>query len=379
MKSSRVTIRDVAVSLDLSTCTVSKILNKAFQRCSYAKKTIERVENRARDMGYVLNQQARSLRTRKTMLVGFLLPSAQVSIFGALTDQIERQLRPHGYQVLIAHSRDNVFAERELLASLLARGVDGLIWIPGQETIDKLTASSLSEVPAVVLDRPGCGGGLPFVATDNRTATKDLAQRMVDLGHRRILALNAPEGDQSMSERLQGLVDVFGAGVREIPIVNDGGQAKMAVMKSLQNRKKLPDALVALSETLALGALAGLRDLNIHIPEDISFAAFDDFPLAAHWSPRLTLIRQDVEKLASAAVETLLQRMAGSSIPLKDVRVPAAMEWRESVAAPLRPREQRARAVQRGIDADFSRFEGLPNAIPEKGDSCAEQSPRPPL
>lgn len=340
MKSSRVTIRDVAGALGLSTCTVSKVLNKAFERCSYAKKTIERVERKAREMGYTPNPQARSLRTRKTMLVGFLLPSAPAAIFGSLADQIERRLRPHGYQVLIAHSREGIAGERELLASLLARGIDGLVWVPGQDEIGSLVGEFPPGFPVVILDRPGCGGGIPFVATDNRAATAELARRMSGLGHRRIFVLNAPVGDRSMSERFQGLVDVFGERVRAVNIENDSGQAKEAVMGLLREGEEeggvLPDALVALSETLAIGALAGLRDLDVRMPEEISFAAFDDFPLAAHWSPRLTLIRQDVGGLADSAAEILIGRMTGSSAIFGDVRVPAAMEWRESVVAPRR-------------------------------------------
>ncbi len=340
MKSSRVTIRDVAGALGLSTCTVSKVLNKAFERCSYAKETIERVERKAREMGYTANPQARSLRTRKTMLVGFLLPSAPAAIFGSLADEIEQRLRPHGYQVLITHSRDGIAGERELLTSLLARGIDGLVWVPGQDEIGSLVGEFPPGFPVVILDRPGCGGGIPFVATDNRAATAELARRMRGLGHRRIFVLNAPVGDRSMSERFQGLVDIFGERVRAVNIENDSGQAKESVMGLLREGDGgvLPDALVALSETLAIGALAGLRDLDIHVPEEISFAAFDDFPLAAHWSPRLTVIRQDVGRLAESAAGILIGRMtgSGSSASCGDVRVPAAMEWRESVVAPRR-------------------------------------------
>lgn len=336
MRHSRVTITDLARSLNLSTCTVSKVLNRAFERSTYSQETIQRVNAKAREMGYVPNPQARSLRTRKTMLVGFLLPSAQPSVFGELTDRIELQLRPHGYQVLIAHSRNDADAEQELLLSLVARGIDGLIWIPGRDDIDLSKAGLDPNFPVVILDRPGCGGGFPFVATDNRAASKNLAQRMYDLGHRQVMVLNAPEGDHSMSERFQGLTDVFGAGVEAVNLANDSGQAKDALIAALRHHSRLPDALVALSESLAIGALAGLRDLDLHVPEQISFASFDDFPLAGHWSPRLTLIRQDVTQLATCVVDMILKRISSPTTRLKDMRVPAALEWRESVVAPLK-------------------------------------------
>ncbi len=330
----RVTITDLSRALNLSVCTVSKVLNRSFDGAKYSTETIRRVNEKALEMGYIPNPQARSLRTRKTMLIGFLLPSAQASLFGALTDQIEMQLRPHGYQVLIAHSRHDGNVERELIGSLMVRGIDGLIWIPGHDRVDLTAMGIRADFPAVILDRPGCGGGLPFVATDNRAASADLAQRMFGLGHRQIFVLNAPKGDRSMNERFQGLVDVFGEGIHVVNLDNDSAQAKDAVIQFLQNTDHVPDALVALSELLAIGALAGLRDLELRIPDEISFAAFDDFPLASHWSPRLTLIRQDVEKLAAFTVKMLLQRLVKPAISLDDIRVPAALEWRESVIAP---------------------------------------------
>lgn len=337
MGSGRVTIAELAQELKLSVCTVSKVLNRSFAHAKYSEETIRRVNEKAQEMGYVPNPQARSLRTRKTMLVGFLLPSAQVSLFGALTDQIEMQLRPHGYQVLIAHSRNDPAIEQELAASLMARGIDGLIWIPSHDRRDMSVMGFRPDFPVMILDRPGCEGELPFVATDNRGASADLARRMRDLGHRRIFVLNAPEGDRSMSERFQGLADIFGEGMQVLNLANDSAQAKEAVIKFLRQEGGLPDALVALSELLAVGALAGLRDLELKIPEEISFAAFDDFPLASHWSPRLTLVRQDVEGLATSAVQMALQRMTNPAVRLDDIRVPAAVEWRDSVIHAIYP------------------------------------------
>lgn len=334
MKNSRVTISDVARSLSLSTCTVSKVLNREFSKSKYPEATIQRVTEKAREMGYVPNSQARGLRTRRSMLIGFLLPSAQASLFSTLTDQIERQLRPHGYQVLIAHSHREEAGEQELVKMLLARGVDGLIWVPGREQTGPAERDLREDFPAVILDRPGSGGRLPFVATDNAGATERLARRMHAMGHRRVLALNAPEGDRSMNERFQGLAKVFGAGLRAVNGPNESGAAKEAVMKTLRRSGRLPDALVALSESLAIGALGALRDLDLAIPGEISFASFDDFPLAGHWSPRVTVIRQDVAKLAQAAVETVLARIQAPSMTCKNVRVPAEIDWRESVSAP---------------------------------------------
>lgn len=331
MNSTRVTITDLARSLDLSLCTVSKILNRSFDGFTYSKETIARVNEGAKKMGYRPNRHAQSLRTRKSKLVGLLLPSAQVTFFGAMTDHLELELRNQGYQVLIVHSRNDARIETELIPALLDRGIDGLVWIPSFSHVELGVEVLKSGFPVVILDRPGCTDKMPFVATDNRTAARDLARRIHATGHRTIGILNAPVNDRSMQERFQGICDVFTESVQLIDLPNDATEARLAVGRFAGGGAR-PTAIVALSETLAIGAIAGLRDLGLRMPTDVSFAAFDDFLLASHWTPRITTVRQDVAGLAQAAVNLLLRRMKSPRNRQEDIRVPAILEWRESIA-----------------------------------------------
>jgi DNA-binding LacI/PurR family transcriptional regulator len=334
MSRSAVTLSDVARSLNLSTCTVSKILNRSFKGFSYSPETIRRVEKAAVRLNYTANAQARSLRTSKSMLVGFLLPSAEFFLFGALTDRLERELRTWGYQVLSVHSRNDVQEEKELIPTLLSRGIDGLIWIPSQSRFSPSEMGLRTGLPAIILDRPFCTTELPFVATDNRAAAQELAKRIRQEGHRSAVVINAAAQDRSMKERCQGMTDVFGKNLRTIDVPNDAAEAKKAILAFIGLEKKRPTVLVALSEALAIGTLAGLRELNMSIPSEISFAAFDDFPLASHWSPRITVVQQDLEKLASQSAQLLLQRMKSPRKNFENIRIPAQLVWRESVGRP---------------------------------------------
>ncbi len=334
MSRSRVTLTDLARELQLSTCTVSKILNRSFQGASYSPETIRRVEACARKLGYAANAQARSLRMKKSMMVGFLLPSARVATFGALTDRLELELRNHGYQLLISHSRNDPEAEPRLVSSLIARGVDALIWIPSRDEVTPKTVGLKPGFPVVILDRPECTPEVPFVATDNRIASRELAERIAEMGHRQVVVFNAPEGDRSMKERCDGLCDIFGDRLRVIDLPHRTEKAREAVGQLVEASTPGgtgPTVLVALSEPLAIGAIAGLRDHGLRIPEDFSFAAFDDFPLAAHWSPRITAVRQDIGALARESVALLLRRIAAPNERFDDVRVAAEIQWRESV------------------------------------------------
>ncbi len=330
MSRNRVTLNDLSRELSLSTCTVSKILNRSFR--GYSPETIRRVEACAARLGYAANAQARSLRLKKSMMVGFLLPSAEVSTFGALTDQLELALREHGYQLLSSHSHNDPKEERRLMTALLARGVDALLWIPARDQVDPKAAGLKSSFPAVILDRPLCSAALPFVATNNREAARELGRRVAALGHRQVGVLNAPEGDASMAERCEGLRDHFGEGLQVLDLPNRAEEARKGVARFFTGRDlQRPTALIALSEPLAIGAIAGLRDCDLQIGRDLSFASFDDFPLASHWTPRITAVRQNLGELARRGVELLLARMANPKQRFASIRVDAEIQWRESV------------------------------------------------
>ena len=329
----RVTMDDLARRLDLSKCTISRILNRAFDGFSYAPATVRRVDNMARRLGYRPNIHARALRTRRSHLIGLALPTGSIPFFGVLTEHLEAELRAAGYQVLVVHSRNNPRAEEEVLRSLADRGVDGLLWIPVRTRYRAKDSVFRSGIPRVLLDRPIQRGGLPLVATDNRAATRDLGNRLRALGHSSVLAFNAPRADLSMIEREQGLRDVLGDGLVVKNMANVPAAARAAV-RALPEAGPRFTALVALSELLSLGALAGLRDLAWSIPDRISFAGFDDFPLAAHWTPPVTVIRQDLPRLAAAAAAALLAQLRAPAETPASVRVPSILEWRASLAPP---------------------------------------------
>ncbi len=321
---------DVARRLSLSKCTVSKILSRAFDGFTYAPATIRRVEKMARHMGYQPNIHARALRTSRSHLIGLALPTGSLPFFGILTECLEAELRAVGYQVLVAHSRNDPRTEREIIRSLVARGVDGLLWMPVRTRFEARVLGLDPHFPVVLLDRPLISTRLPLVATDNHAATQELAHRLVALGHSSVAAFNAPRADRSMVEREEGLRSVLGRGLFVLNMDNDPTAARKAVGKIVTSHRPFT-ALVTLSEPLSIGALAGLRDAGWGIPDRISLAAFDDFPLAAQWSPPITAVRQDLPRIAAAATAMLLARLRHPASLPPSVRIPALLEWRESV------------------------------------------------
>jgi len=263
-------------------------------------------------------------------MVGFVLPSGRLFFFGELTDLLELKLREHDYRMLVVHSRNSKKHEEEMVPDLLARGVDGLFWIPLSSRISRKQYQLPRNFPLVILDRPDCCVNTSHVVTDNREASRALARKIQGFGHQRIAVLNASSSDRSMKDRLLGLRDVFGKRILVREVDNDPVEARAASLK-LMRQASPPRFLLALSEPLAMGALVGIKESGREIPRDVSFAAFDDFPMAKFWSPAISVVRQDMTSIASLAVRTMLEQIAAPKPLVRREVVPAEVQWRDSV------------------------------------------------
>jgi len=331
MKSKKkATVASLARDLGLSTCTVSKILNRSFVGFTYAAETICRVEKAAKQQGYVPNTQARSLRTKRSMTVGFVVPSGIPYFSGALVENIERELRPLGYETIVGHSTGELTHESKLIETMVGKGIDGLLWIPYGKKLRPKDLAVADTFPLVLLDRPGCSHRFPTVITDNETASVELAKRIRDAGYRSVIMLTAQSDDDSIHERETGIRKIFGSRVTLIKSGHgiDDARRSIAAFATELGKK----VLVCLSQNLALGALLAFMEKNIVPGEDVGFASFDDLPMCEIWQPSLTRIQQNLDLLAKESVRLLTEKIQnpGCQQPL-EVRIPAKLIWGSSI------------------------------------------------
>ena len=327
-----VTVTSLARHLGLSVCTVLKILNRSFKGVSYSPATIRRVDAAARSQGYTPNVHARSLRTRRSMTVGLVLPSGIPHFSGALGESLESHLRSGGYDTIVGHSSDNAEQERRLISAMMARFVDGLLWLPHGSRLRPRDLGFRDNFALVLLDRPGLSDRFPTVLTDNEQASRRLAERVRSVGHRRVVMLSAPSDDGSLLEREAGVRAVFGSAARRVQTLNTVPAASASV------EKYLPDlrggaALLCLTQNLALGAVEALLRHRLRLGTEISFASFDSPPFCEIWHPGMTRIEQDLDLMASQAVRLVLQKIAEPHArqPLS-VRIPGRLVWGDTVA-----------------------------------------------
>ncbi len=339
-------LKDVAARAGVSLMTVSKVLRDAPDVSPATKSRIRRL---VQEMGYVPNALARGLRTRRTRLLGLVVPAVAHPVIGEMVQTIETRVHELGYDLLLAQSQDNPQREDMCLRRLLSRRVDGLFIYPVYRLAPTATVWEellKSGTPAVLLGpgAPFCAG-FPGVETDDALAGYLVAQHLIRLGHKRIAFFAGPPAAPWAQELFAGyrralreanlpLDDrlVFSAGVRL-----EDGQRSAAQMLS---EGAAPTAIQTVSDQAALGVATVLWERGLRIPEDVSLAGYGDLYPAEWMRVSLTTVRLPRSALAAAAAEAMERWLGGEKVETR--RLPGELCIRGSTARPTRaPRATR--------------------------------------
>ncbi|MCL4152944.1 UNVERIFIED_CONTAM: hypothetical protein GTU68_054823 [Idotea baltica] len=323
------TIKDVARKAGVSVGTVSRVLS----RNDTVKEPLKlRVRAAMKELNYKPNLAARALRTNSIEVIGLVVPDITNPFFAQLAKNIEMEAARRGHSVMLANSHDDVEAERTQISVLLDRSVCGVIVVATSDGGEGHKA----EVPIISLDRRF--GAYPLVATDHRDGSQKIADHLVGLGHRQIAYIAGPQSMEVARQRRDGFVariealskkdDPIRLTVREGQFDYDSGEEiGRALLKDAPPGTR-PTAIAAASDQQAIGVLRCARDLKLEIPKDLSVTGFDDITLASLVVPRLTTLRQSIERLAVTAVERVI---AGEAVSA-DEAIGGEVVVRESTA-----------------------------------------------
>jgi DNA-binding LacI/PurR family transcriptional regulator len=334
----RPTLADVADAAGVSRSTASRALS---DHPAVNAETRERVWEAARRLAFEPNHMARSLRTRSSQLIGMLLPDVGVASYASMLDGAQSVLEPHGYQVLVMNTGRNPEREQAALRTLYARGVDGMLVATSGGFVE-------GEVPTVFFDHVLAGRELGFSAADNAGGIAALVGHLVAVhGHKQIAYIGGPPEawpgaarleNGSGTERLEAFRHAMG--VARLPVVPEyvamadhvwsqaSGDAAARVLMALDEP---PTAILAASDTIALGVLRALRELGRAVPADVALVCFDD-PLDGDLiDPPITALVRHYRELGELAAGVLLDGLRGSShgTPV-ELRVPLDLVVRRS-------------------------------------------------
>ena len=327
------TLADVAEYAGVSASTASRALNG---RGELSPETRAAVLEAADLLRFEPSHLARSLRTRTTSTIGFVVPDVSSPFYAAALKGAQRTLEDAGYRVLLMDSGQAPEGELAALRTLLAHRVDGLlVSTVGLEraSFDGLVARR--GTPCVFFDSAVDGAEAPTVLLDNAAGIGLLVDHLLDHGHRRIGLLAGSTEETSGSER----VDAFHAALRRHGLqeeadhvaggrwAQDGGSSATRLILATDPP---PTALISSSVELALGAMLACRELGVAIPDDLALATFDDAYFAGLLEPPLTAVAYDPSEVGSRAADLLVAAIRDSEERPRSVTIPVELVIRRS-------------------------------------------------
>jgi DNA-binding LacI/PurR family transcriptional regulator len=331
-------LKDIAAKAGVSVMTVSKALRNAKDISAATKVKIRAL---AQQMGYVPNTSAQGLRTHTTRLFGLVISAVTNPIFARVVMAIEEQAHEMGYDLVLAHSLNNVERENACLHRLIARRVDGLFIFPTYRMEPAAPAYEellRRNVPTVILGpRARFCGNFPNVETDDIAGSHDAAQHLVQLGHRRIAYLAGPRVAPWAVERFEGYRRALREAQIEVDeklIFNAGATIEEGEKAALQLLNEAPNvtAVLAVNDLVAIGAANVFLNQGLKIPENLSLAGFGNVLVSEHFRIPLTTVRQPKLRLGIAAMEAMKKLLAGGKPGT--LRLKAELIVRSSTAPP---------------------------------------------
>jgi DNA-binding LacI/PurR family transcriptional regulator len=300
-----VTIHDVARRAQVSVSTVSR----AFTMPELVRPaTREAILRAADELGYRPNRAARGLITGKTGNLGIVVPDLQNPFFPSVVSGAQAQARQADYAVFLADSAEDPRLEAELIHAM-TKQVDGVIVCSSRMDANDLRRASESTT-LVLLNRKN--PGVPAVLMDSADGIRQAIEHLAALGHRRCAFLSGPRNSWSNKERRRGLrtasrlyrVEVVELGPFA-PVFEAGLQAADIALASKVT------AIVAFNDLMALGVLNRLNDRGVSVPGEMSVVGFDDIAMAGMCTPQLTTVEMPTQQGGRAAVDLLLDQLAG--------------------------------------------------------------------
>ena len=332
----RVTAKEVASVLGISTMTVSRALNN---RPNVDDKTRERVLETAQELGYIPNHIAKSLVLRKTNTIGVVVPEITHSFFPEVVRGIEEISYEAGYNIILAHSAEDGNREKNAIQTLVSKQVDGLLISTAQTMLDNSIYKQVirRKLPLVFYDRCVKDIGASCVSIDDEESANLITEHLIQHGYKPIAHISGPGNVLIGEARLNGFRNALqkhNVQIIEELIVEsgfherDGYEAMMTLLKLPKEKK--PRAVVAVNDPAAFGAMKAIYEKGLSIPEDIAIVGFSDDIRAELMRSPLTTIRQDAYEVGKKAVGKLIDLIEGNSTEVEEIIIKGELVIRKS-------------------------------------------------
>jgi DNA-binding LacI/PurR family transcriptional regulator len=341
----RITSLDVARLAGVSQSAVSRSFTPGR---SVSPRTRAKVEEAARKLGYRPNRLARGLITGRSRTIGLVVAYLDNHFYPVALERLSRGLQARGYHVMVFLASNSTEGVSEVVQDMLDHQVDGIVAASVALCAPLVGRCAEAGIPVVLFNRGQDDARLSVIASDNRGGGRRAAELLVAGGHERIAHLAGWQGASTGRDRKAG----FLAGLSHFGVtpawVLDGMYKRERAAEIVRERFRgpdRPDALFVGNDHMAFAAIDVLRhELGLDVPGDVAVVGYDDVPLAAWPAYDLTTLRQPVNRMVDATVETLLARIearqAGGELPPRRTAFESPLVVRGStrpVADPLAP------------------------------------------
>lgn len=334
--SPKVTIVDVAHKSGASVGTVSRVINNDVH---VSPETRERVSNVMRELGYVANRQARSLRGSKTNVIGVLVPDLSTAYIGEIMHGIDTELDLSGLDLMLFTTHRTAIKEANYVANMVRGMVDGLLIVLPRNPADYTGTLTEQDFPFVLIDHQGNSEPCPAVGATNWQGAYNATEYLIKLGHKRIGFITGSMDLGAAIDRLEGYKSALR--VHHFPedetLIYQGtffqpdGYAGASALLDIDNP---PTAIFASNDAMAMGTMDAVRARSLRIPEDISIIGFDDVPQAALVRPALTTVRQPLEQMGRVATQMLVDLLKNPGEKTNRIELPTELIVRGSTLSP---------------------------------------------
>ena len=304
------TMKDIARRTGLGLATISSYFNGGNVR----EKNRIKIEEAIEELHYEVNEVARGLKTNATRTIGVVIPELNNTFCAEIITGMEDILRSHGYATIVCDCRTDKKLEREAVEFLTRRRVDGIINMPVDEEGNHLKRFQKTGKPIVLIDRKIQGINCDSVLVDNKKAAEDAVRYFIGRGHRNIGIIGGPEEVFTAQERMAGYykaLESAGIPVSE-SLIWHGDYTIQGGVRGLeelvQNNPEMTAVFVTNYE-MTMGAMIGVNELGIRIPEQLSMIGFDNLQFARACNPKLTIVAQPTDGIAREVAKVMLNHL----------------------------------------------------------------------
>lgn len=329
------TLRDVAARAFVNPSVVSRVLNSD-PTLKISADTRRRVVEAIAALRYRPNALARGLRLARTSTIGFVLPEVANPVYSPIVIGAQRRAAEAGFVILLGSGRDAASAEASF-ARLLSEGrVDGLL-IASATIEDQLIRDLVSGPAPIVIVNRRVDGVIGSVIVDDEAGSRTATEHLIGLGHSRIAHVAGPADIDTTMRRRAGYEAAMLRGGFQLRVVSGDGWDAVAGYRAAERLFKENGgvtAVFAANVMVAIGVVRAAREADRIVPRDLSVIALHDFGLAAFIEPPLTTVAMPLEELGSAAVDVLLDRLAGAPAGDLVIQTPPRLILRSSTGPP---------------------------------------------